>query len=193
MKRVIRRNVFETNSSSMHSIVIMKDDVRTDKERHDKVYMLNENTLDLRYYRDDLNFDRSPFRVLDNAEDKYAYALASKVGNNSYGHINDDGTLDEYLTELVNEFIELAKRVFKGCKKVEFPYNFHGEPCFGWVDHQSAYLLDDFLKKENIDVEKFIRNPKYIVIIDGDEYCIYDDMKECGLIKTENIEREYQA
>ena len=31
----------------------------------------------------------------------------------------------------------------------------------------------------------------HIVIVDGDEYCIYKDMKRCGLINKDEIEKEY--
>lgn len=58
----------------------------------------------------------------------------------------------------------------------------------GYVDED---ILTGFLREENITIEEFLKNKRYIVIVDGDEYCIYKDMKEHGLINTNNIVREY--
>lgn len=52
-------------------------------------------------------------------------------------------------------------------------------------------LLGIFLKKENISLEEFLINKKYVVICDGDEYCVYDDMKKAGLINAEMIDHEF--
>ena len=137
------------------------------------------------------NYGCSPFEILDTAKDKYMYALASIVGNNSYGHIKPNGSIDEYLIKLINEFVELAKEIFKGCEKVEFATDYSNIPEFGTVDHQSALLLSKFLEKEDIDLKEFIINPKYIVVIDGDEYCVFNAMKSVGMINGDNIEKEF--
>lgn len=197
MKRVIRRGVFETNSSSMHSIVVMKNDM-TNKQTNngDDVYFCNGNKLNI--WKSDLEFDRSPFDVLATPVRKLHYAIASILSRATYGHITDDGKCDEYLSAKLDEFDELAMRLFDGCKGIEYPLETKydnkeewEEPYLGYVDHESSMILTSFLEKENITLYDFISDPKYIVIIDGDEYCVFNSMKECGLISTETIEKEY--
>ena len=68
---------------------------------------------------------------------------------------------------------------------------FNRVPYYGYVDHQSMGLLQDFLKSENIALENFLRNKKYVVIIDGDEYDDWEGFKYSGLINIANIEKEF--
>lgn len=49
------------------------------------------------------------------------------------------------------------------------------------------YLIEGWLKKYNISLEEFLTNKRYVVICDGDEYCIWDHLKESGLIRTDMI------
>lgn len=58
---------------------------------------------------------------------------------------------------------------------------------FGSTDD---YMLKGWLDKAGITLEEFLTNRRYIVICDGDEYCIWDDMKKSGLINTDIIEKE---
>ncbi len=64
----------------------------------------------------------------------------------------------------------------------------HGGYGFGGVDED---ILSSFLEKENISITEFLKNKRYIVVVDGDEYCIYKRMKESGLIDINAIEKEY--
>ena len=52
-------------------------------------------------------------------------------------------------------------------------------------------MLQGFLEKENITLKEFLFNKKYIIIIDGDEYCMFDKAKESGLINMSNIQKEF--
>lgn len=195
MKRVIRRGVFETNSSSMHSIVVTKENLI----KNEDVY-LRDGKLDI--YDSDLDFGRSPFEILSTPKRKLHYAIASILPKSFYGHItkNEDDVpvADEYLVGKFEEFDRLASRLFDGCDGISYPtetkhndkYEWDVAYC-GYVDHDSNSLLTRFLDKENITLYEFISNPKYIVVIDGDEYCILNSMKECGLIDVDNIEKEY--
>lgn len=179
MKRVIRRGVFETNSSSMHSIVVVRDDLRIADEEYFDAWVMRDGRLCI----SELDFGRSPFEVLNTAKDKFRYVIASKLGNASYSHVNND-TPDEYMKGLIDELTQIATRIFIGCTALSLPD-------YGYVDHDSCYLLENFLKREKITLEEFVCNPKYIVIIDGDEYCILNSMKKSGLIDTDAIEKEY--
>ena len=50
--------------------------------------------------------------------------------------------------------------------------------------------LKGWLKKLNISLIEFLTNKNIAVICDGDEYCIWEDMKKIGLVKEENFEKE---
>lgn len=197
MKRVIRRNVFETNSSSMHSIVITKYDIiNKPTDREDDVYLGHDGKLVI--WGSDLEFGRSPFEVLATPERKLHYAIASILSNAVYGHITEEGNCDDYLSAKLNEFDELAMGLFKSCKGIEYPLQTKcnnkeewEEPYLGFVDHDSDTLLSKFLESENITLYEFVSDPKYVVIIDGDEYCVFNSLKDSGLIDTSAVIKEY--
>lgn len=62
------------------------------------------------------------------------------------------------------------------------------EPYTGYVDEN---ILSGFLQKENITIEEFLLNKRYVVIQDGDEYCYWQDIKDTGLINMDMIDHEY--
>lgn len=112
MKRQIRRGVFETNSSSQHSLCIMKKSEHyTSEEILEDFYLWSDeetgdnsvwNVWDI-----DLVFGRSPFRALGTFKDKWLYACASLV--RSY---NDD---------TYKELVALALKYVSGLKKIKMP------------------------------------------------------------------------
>lgn len=113
MKREIRRNVFETNSSSMHSLTVMKrDDKYTPEEILDGLYLhtdedTGEEDCVWEPWDDDMKFGRSPFRALGTFTDKWLYACASLV--NDY---NDD---------TYKELVALALKYIPGLKRIKLP------------------------------------------------------------------------
>ena len=62
----------------------------------------------------------------------------------------------------------------------------------GTIDHQSAGMLNGFLKSHNIGLREFLTNKKYVIVVDGDEYLEFDNMKDAGLINVDNIVEEYR-
>ncbi len=173
----VRNGVFETNSSSCHSIVIKKGGGETpDKIDPDwRVY----DDGDLYIYEDNIEFSRSPFDVLCDWYHKMCYAIAS---------YEEEG------------FDRIESLVIKHVNKVKFirlPLTWNDEnqpvPYYGYVDHQSLGLLENFLRKNNVTLEDFIFNDKYIVIIDGDEYCIFEKLQDCGLLNKDAIEERMSA
>lgn len=52
-------------------------------------------------------------------------------------------------------------------------------------------MLSGFLKKENISLEEYLTNKRYVVIQDGDEYGCFKDMKRSGLVNMDAIDHEY--
>lgn len=232
MKRHIRRCVFETNSSSMHSLVVMKKASTYSKDEIlDGFYLFDDDTTgeedcvwEIR--DDDLEFGRSPFRALGNFHDKWLYACASLVR--------------EYKDDIYNELERIAFKYVPGLKKIQTPltnehipnkddanfkdndyYQEYGKtedelaeyliqkekdwdieieywesngywclkkPYTGYVDED---ILSGFLKKENISIEEFLLNKRYVVIQDGDEYCYWQNIKDTGLINMDMIDHEY--
>lgn len=234
MKIKIRKNVFETNSSSMHSICIMKEEAPS---LTDKINNLWCSYGELSYYNEcDFEFGRYPFKVLITANDKIPYIFASLCPGCRLD-------TDPVFKKTYKSVIKAIQTKYPECKSIKFPWYFEeygfnkllvdsnrhvyskyddrvvyewekgikkpysdyvlketGERLkiskskkqtyyCGFVDHQSSDLLCKLLSKE-ISLEEFIFNPKYIVIIDGDEYNNFDIMKKAGLIKEENIKNE---
>lgn len=229
MKRQIRRGVFESNSSSQHSIAIMKTNEKYTLDEINKMYLNKNGVWNIGY--SSMEFGRSPFRVLETFAQKWRYACASLVS--------------EYNDEIYVELEEIAFKYIPGLKEIKLPTitesipnkdceeNKDSDFCetygmtedelndflskkekkWGLEDGEVDYWLDSehknwryekpntgyvdenilggFLKKENISLEEFLINKKYVVICDGDEYCVYNDMKKAGLINTEMIDHEF--
>lgn len=178
----IRRSVFETNSSSAHSIVVLKKDEHyTPDEIEYGVWCRSGKWI---MSDNDLNFGRSPFEILDTFERKAQFALAS-INTECYGREK------EYLERYV-EWICVLQDCGIKIDSVEFPKEYWSEhENRGNIDHQSAGLFLTFLTHSGISLKEFLTNKKYIVIIDGDEYQIWNDMKRDGLVNTGVIECEY--
>lgn len=168
----IRRGVFETNSSSMHSLVIKKSGKVLTGEEILKDTCVWENG-DYHVYDDDIEYGRSPFRILTSPTEKFLYLIASYSDN------------EPMRNELIEKFKEITN-----IKNIEFPIAYwdNDEPYYGSVDHQSIGLVTNYLNDKNIEFEDFILNDKYIIVIDGDEYGEWEKMKESGLIRVEDIE-----
>lgn len=169
MKIQIRRNTFETNSSSMHSLVITKTPVKHLKEEGMWIY---NGTLSLNP-EDELSFGRSPFDILSTPFDRFRYLMALYA---------DKPEIQDKVVEALKEVIPTVKNVV--IKEDEY-YEYSGS-----VDHQSSNLIPGFLEEYNVSFKEFIENDKYMIIIDGDEYCKWENLKEAGLIDESNIELE---
>lgn len=175
----IRRNVFETNSSSSHSLVITTDDEHYTREEINKNFYMSEKGI-VRLWESSLEFYRSPFDMLATFKDKLRYAIASSNGN------------------LVDQCRELCQKYVNGFVDFEFDtkdyiwdsnvkdYVEADEPIpnYGGTDD---YQIEGWLKYYNVSLEEFLTNKRYIVVVDGDEYAIYDHIKKSGLFDTSKI------
>ena len=165
-KTTIRQGVFETNSSSTHSLAITnKEHILTHDEMYESLkanfnqydeYAYNKNT---RYY-----FGRYPFQVIASFDEKFRYALA-----NSCYNVRNLAKVLTAVTNLVPEFRMLDFKIFQE---------------IGCDDHS----LFDWLESNNITLEEFFTNEKYTVICEGDEYCYYRHMAKMGIITDKNYE-----
>lgn len=164
----VRRNVFETNSSSSHSFVIRTDDC----VKNTDIYYTHEEMLEeLRLNKQgnykaygEWDFGRAPFRPLFTFEDKFRYAWASF----------------QYQPEKQTKLIEIVQDLvpeFKGFVP----------PTYCALDND---MLDYWLDSNGVTLKEFLTNKKYVVIQDGDEYNIWRDMIRVGLIDTKHIENK---
>jgi len=245
MKMQIRTGMFETNSSSAHSLLIMKKrQTMTQQEIRDEFYLDEDwckdknNILQLDSYGND--YGRG-FDVLTSFRDKLSYALASMCGScytltsyieagdrferkfvpllkrlvgvdeikmpTEYKNFNvysDTVTDDEYqdyetyeevpYDDLIyNEDREdgIYKETCKSGRKQEVIWL--NVPDFGSVDHASSGLLQSFLKKYGITLEKYLTRKDIVVIIDGDELCIFGTMLDSGLVNEDAIQIIYSS
>lgn len=166
--KTIRNNVFETNSSSSHSLVITTlDEHYTEAEIRNDVY-IPENGV-VRIWTSSLEFYRSPFDILCTFNDKARYAIASSAG------------------KLVNDVAAIYRKYIPGFVEFEFdliPESWDSENYVNSYGGTDDYCIQDWLKEYKITLEEFLTNRRYIVIVDGDEYCVWDHIKNTGLLNT---------
>lgn len=217
MKRTVRSGCFETNSSSMHSIVVTNEDGTS-------TFMYDDWTLEkygkYTLWDSDVRFGRSPFEVLRTVFDKARYAIAD--AGNDEKKVNSIISLVKEISGIEldvrkNHMIEfrdeddhvyfsfevtwvqdeknpkMERPVLK--KEKDLPESQQTVLKFnewdeypGYIDHQSDGLLNRFLAKEKIKLKDFLLNKKYFVIIDGDEYCVWDEMMRTGVIDSRKID-----
>ena len=166
----IRRGVFETNSSSSHSIVIMKEPYTTaDGEAFPTWRLSKDGILHLSHYHLSFGWGKD---ILFDPYARLCYAIASYA-------FEDDK---------IDEIRELCRKRVKGFSDFRFDHDGEGID-HGYVDHQSDGLLKYTLGKLGISLEEFIFNNRYIVIIDNDnDDTIIDAMKDTGLLNMDRIE-----
>ena len=126
MKYQIRKSCFETNSSSMHSLIITKknENIRMTQEEIRDEFYLNREWYKEHHKNDEKEivninpweneFGRSPFSVLSSFRDKLAYAIAEYCGDNyrMESYIMAEERFDELFKPLLIRLI--------GCDEIEW-------------------------------------------------------------------------
>jgi len=147
----IRRSVFETNSSSMHSVSI--SDV-------DHLVTYNEPIFG-RFGEFGWGYEE-----LTSVEDKLSYVLTS---------IQYYDSSDEYTIENSQFYIWLNEMVkdFTGFE-IDLKINYGDFHPIGYVDHQSINILNEYWDGDEIkfkeNMKELIFNQKYKIIIDNDNH-----------------------
>lgn len=151
----IRHSVFETNSSSTHSISISKD-VKT----LDPLYVDENGVVTIN--GEEFGWDEETFR---NAEAKASYAMI-------YAH--------EWSGEKKDVHVQILTDVIKqqtGCKEVVYNYSDEGwdtdktDKPWGYIDHQSVEDRDlDYLFEDPEKLRMFIFNPASTLHTDNDNH-----------------------
>ena len=162
----IRDNVFETNSSSAHTIAVKNHD----EYDYDLKWLLDEDGTFKLWSTSDLDFGRSPFDVLCTTYQKIPYFIAT------YGY--------KFISKIIMENIPEVKRI----EKPHIDKRWDDPDLKQGIDHQSVGMLQHFIKKNNLTIEEALFNNKYLIIIDADEYNTWGKMINCGLINTNNLE-----
>lgn len=172
MKTVTRYGLFETNSSSVHSITIRKHEKTIDWSKYvDKDGKL---TFYLRYYgREDEEYD-SPV-------DKMAYLLTLTLNHYGYDGSYNLKCISDMITDIINhrgyecpdgifsyDFIEMAEFLRNSndgsIKSVEL--DIAKDISYFGIDHQSETDIWGFL--HNMTIEDFVGNNDVVLKISGD-------------------------
>ena len=178
----MRRNAFETNSSSSHSIVVVKrNNLSKDEEPQPTRAYYDNNAYNSRppsykiEWWNEHGFDRAPFEILYSWVDKALYYMSDRLSW-SRNKKEIDAVIDE-----VTKAIKTKHPEFNGFEKLTDSNGYF----LGAVDHQSLGLATKAVK--NMGLEEFLFNPKVIVVIDGDEYNIFGNLVDSGLINKDNF------
>lgn len=178
MKYQIRKGCFETNSSSMHSLVMTKknSNVRMTREEiraeyyldapwmKERIKKVGKEVLHIDAYGGN-DFDRSPFTVLSSFREKLLYAIAEYCGSNY--------TIQSYVEaeKRFNEmFVPLLIRL-TGCDEVEYCKT--SRDCFAIYSDVGGEYLDEV---EEVDYPD--------LIVAGYEDDIPEDDKIFGAYKN---------
>ena len=149
MKRQIRRGCFETNSSSMHSLIITKEDKYYTPEECESGAWVFDGKLSMRY---DMEFERSPFDILSTFASKLRYAIASLCGG--YCKREDaDEIFDEQFLPIIKEVLpEVCEVEFREGERHVF-YDDDGNEIEPKWDHQTMepYYIDKNGKKKEAE------------------------------------------
>jgi len=176
MKKQIRNNVFETNSSSSHSLSIP---FKEDLGKYDDRVFNNEIV-----YFGEFGWEEETFYT---PYEKLQY-LITAVQYFDKPWQSDENYWDhpqEVLAEKYNQWINSSK-YFKWIKEMLFDFNgstidiqideYEKWNTLGYIDHQSSYLLEeeniwsedeDTFKRNMIE---FIFNPEYVLHADNDNH-----------------------
>lgn len=176
----IRKNVFETNSSSMHSLVVVKhpkpytsDELKLNCYHEDREYQL------FGWSSDRSEFGRSPFQTLRTPVDKLRYYVAHELGNcERYEKIPEIKAFISKCTNVPVDKIEL--RVTSERKKRDY---------YGYIEHNDTGESPfEYIARKNISMEDLILNPKYVIIVDGDEYQEFKQLFESNVLNANDFE-----
>lgn len=181
----IRNGVFETNSSSMHSIAVRKNHHTLTKKEFEKekdfLFGLDKEN---NYHVSVDEFGRD-FEILYSMYDKARYIIAAKA-------MCDFDDVERFVKE---EIVPVFKEYCPELNDFIFPLDIYvdedGNDIFdyGCIDHQSQNLVSEFLQNNNVTIKEFLTDTAYIIVIDSDEILVLKDMIENRVVHKEDFEK----
>ena len=167
MKSVIRDNVWETNSSSVHTVSI-----RGNEWENHYQYLAGEDG-NIHVKLGEYGWSGEP---CDDFRSKLAYALSMLLHSEypGFSYYDEDFVVDQGILEELNGYhilLEAIKNNFNidGIVIDKISGAFYP---YGYIDHQSCdYLsLQDFFDDWNVDAERFLFDDNVVVHIDNDNH-----------------------
>lgn len=148
----IRRNTFETNSSSCHSIgVYNKDTLYEHKLEEFNIPKNNEGKIEFKTGKFGWGFD-----LLEGQENKIKYLMTLLLG---YYEPTEEEIRKTSDFELFEEYLSPY------CNGIYFPED-DNDWKEGYIDHQSSDRIVHFLSE--IGFERYLLDPKIVVAIEND-------------------------
>lgn len=186
MRYTIRKGIYETNSSSMHTIAITDDDeYYTHDELIKEMGLIDgKGVWDLsNTYLTDKDIDGAygnyfgrgygkDYVELNTFTGKFLYAVASCCSHNRLKggrYVYDKKKNDR----IYNGILEVVKKRVPELKNIILPKVAESsysttEYKYGFVDHQSIGIIENYLDRE-YTMDEFLFNKRYSVIVTSDE------------------------
>jgi hypothetical protein len=170
----IRKNVFETNSSSTHSLTIT-DNYKDIASSQFKFKMSYENTVSMEFGEFGWGYSEHT-----DAKTKFEYLCTmwwSTEAKRNFVSLKDLKQQEGFL--IIQEFVREVTQNPNICLKIPtIKLNDYGGNCFeididGYIDHQSLddyTSLKSFLDAYGITAKDFVLNPNIKLIIDNDNH-----------------------
>lgn len=148
MKRQVRRKVFETNSSSMHSLTVEKKGIIEYLHVDD-----DKNKVIVNFGKFGWGYDE-----YTDAETKLSYLITMLAEYNSFS-ANELYDTDEF--RRINDIV--ASRC--ECDGIIIYDSYDG-----YIDHQSVERIDSLMSEYDCTIEEFIFDSGITLIIDNDNH-----------------------
>lgn len=177
IKRKIRLNLPETNSSSSHSLVIgydnhlkSKEDVLRELESH-----IDDSGI-LRISGAEFGWDSGKFNT---TYEKLQYLMAISCSYYGYGTDDEKGFSDRVKVQKLLGIVERIVKRYTGLREVKFDISLSG------VDHQSVYLYREIMES-NTSIRQFLFSNQSWVFLGND-----NSGPELGEHEMSNEEYQY--
>lgn len=180
----VRKNIFETNSSSTHSLVISKKDRGYDYDG----LIIKDGVLHISFGE----YGWGP-EILRTPNEKLSYLITDR---NNIDYDWECPPSEEEFEELlandpkVQEIINVVKSCCPEIKEVKYEFGDEYNP-LGYVDHQSRGASYE----HDLSIEDIIFSNKVIILIDNDNSCHYERYFESfyGAPAEEDIENLFRG
>ena len=176
----IRNGVFETNSSSSHSVCMRtgKPHIDSDAIANDiKLRLDSDNKWNLSNERRD--YGRAPFTILSTFTEKVLYYIANECdyGTTKHDYVDKMHPITKIIKEFYPEFagFTLNEQETKDRDKDD---NY-------WIGSVDEYIN---LAPTDEALRNFLTNDDVFVVVDGDEYNIFSDMRYFGMINGKELD-----